>query len=831
MEQDSARTGKIHDADAVSLTSRARYPPGCRAPGWPHDARPRARAPARGRAPRPAQRARRARRRRRRRRARVPARGRGGARAAAGRRARRARAGATRQGVFEGVLPRRRTLPPLPPRGRATRTAPPLTLRDAVLRSCRRSASSTCTSSPRAATSSSGTRSARIRGRSTGMRGHGLRGVGAGRARRRASSATSTAGTSRAHPMRTLGSAGVWELFVPEAEAGDRLQVRDPRRGRRAAPQGRPARAARRAAARDRLDRLRARATRGATRRGSDAGARRSRTPAPMSIYEVHLGSWRLNPLEGNRSLTYLELADELADYALDLGFTHVELMPVMEHPFTGSWGYQVTGYYAPTSRYGTPGRVPRVRRPAARARARRDPRLGARRTSRATSSRSRASTAPRSTSTPTRAAARTPTGARSSSTTAAPRCATSCVANALFWLARVPRRRPAGRRRRLDALPRLLAQGGRVGPERVRRPRGPRGDRVPRASSTRWCTAASRARSSPPRSRPPGPASRGRPTSAGSASASSGTWAGCTTRSTTSGATRSTAFHHHGELTFGLLYAFSENFILPLSHDEVVHGKGSLLDKMPGDRWQQLANLRALYGYMWAHPGKKLLFMGGEFAQEQEWSHERSLDWHLLERPRAPRRAGARRRPQPRSTATSPRCGSVDFEPAGFALARARTTRAANVLAFARFSARRRARARVRLQLLAGAAARLPRRPARARQLARAAQHRCRRPTAARASATAAASTAEETAWHGQPWSAELTLPAARRGLAHAGGRRLRAARRSTSSDSVWPGRPFPLGRDVGRRAARTSPCSPSTRSASSCACSTATAARRATS
>jgi 1,4-alpha-glucan branching enzyme len=558
----------------------------------------------------------------------------------------------------------------------------------------------------------------------------------------------------RAHPMRTLGSAGVWELFVPEAQAGHAYKF---------AIRGADG------ALRLKADPLALRTElppktgsivfEPAYEWGDEAWlARRRQQEAhagPMSVYEVHLGSWRLNTLEGNRSLTYLELADELADYALGLGFTHVELMPVMEHPFTGSWGYQVTGYYAPTARYGAPdefrGFVDRLharglgvildwvpahfpRDEFALARfdgtalyEHADPRRGAH-----------------------------PDWGTLVFNYGRTEVRNFLVANALFWLSQYH-----ADGLRVDAVASMLYRdysrkpgewvpnqyGGREDLEAIafleqlnvvvhgREP----GTTVAAEESTAW----------------PGVS---RPTYIGGLGFSF-KWNMGWMHDTLEYFRRDPAYrsHHHGELTFSLMYAFSENFILPLSHDEVVHGKGSLLDKMPGDRWQQFANLRALYAYMWAHPGKKLLFMGCEFAQEQEWSHDRSLDWHLLDNPQH-KGIQSLVGDLNRAYRDEPALWQVDGEPAGFAWLELNDA-AANVIAFARFS-----KDAERVLVCVCNFSPVPR-PGYRVGLPRAGSWREVVNTDATAYGGSGAGnlgsvTAEETAWHGQQWSAEIQLP-----------------------------------------------------------------------
>jgi 1,4-alpha-glucan branching enzyme len=377
----------------------------------------------------------------------------------------------------------------------------------------------------------------------------------------------------------------------------------------------------------------------------------------PISIYEVHLGSWR-----GPRS--YRELADELADYAVDLGFTHVELLPVMEHPFTGSWGYQVTGFFAPTSRFGTPddfrvfvdrlhqaglgvildwvpAHFPRDEWALARFDGtalyeHEDPRRGAH-----------------------------PDWGTLVFNYGRHEVRNFLLASALHWL-----REYHADGLRVDAVASMLyLDYSRREGEWVPNVFGGREDleavaflkelnEVVHAREPGVLSVAEESTAWPGVSRPTylGGLGFGLKWNMG--------WMHDTLGYFTRDAVHR-RFHHH-ELTFSMVYAFSENFVLPLSHDEVVHGKGSLLRKMPGDPWQALANLRALYGYMWAHPGKKLLFMGGEFAQEREWNHDESLDWHLLEHRE---HAGVRQLVADlnRIYRSEPALWEVDFEPAGF--------------------------------------------------------------------------------------------------------------------------------------------------------------------
>ena len=444
------------------------------------------------------------------------------------------------------------------------------------------------------------------------------------------------------------------------------------------------------------------------------------------------------------------------------MGFTHVELMPVTEYPFDGSWGYQPIGLFAPTSRFGTPRRLSRLRRSRARRRSRRDRRLGAGTFSDRRARARAASTARISTSTPTRGKASIPTGTRTIYNHGRREVANFLIASALFWLRRVPHRRAARRRGRLDALPRLQPQsrasgcptqfGGnenleaiaflrRIERSRVRRNSASDDDRR-RVDGVADGVAAGRCRRARLRLQ---------------------VEHGLDARHArvTSPTIRSTGNTTMNELTFGLLYALSENFILPLSHDEVVHGKGSLLGKMPGDRWQQLREpAHCSSRFMYAHPGKKLLFMGGRVRAGERVESRRALDWQLDSRSAVTPACGAGARPQSRSTAALPALHDLDCEAGRLRwIDYTRSTRT-RVIAFAR-SRRERdaARASSSCNVTPGCvtttASACRRRASTAKR-----STPTRRTTAGATSATAAASQAEPIAAHGHDWSIALTLP-----------------------------------------------------------------------
>ncbi|HZJ32520.1 MAG TPA: 1,4-alpha-glucan branching protein GlgB [Vicinamibacterales bacterium] len=469
----------------------------------------------------------------------------------------------------------------------------------------------------------------------------------------------------RTHVMTSLASSGVWEIFVPGltegacykyevlTPGGHLLEKADPYAQRFEVPPNSASIIW----------------TEGRYEWGDQEWLRDRPSFAgwherPMSIYEVHLGSWRRIPEEGNRFLSYRELAETLVPYVREMGYTHIELMPVMEHPFSGSWGYQVIGFFAPTSRFGTPddfryfvdqchrhgvgvildwvpGHFPKDHHGLAyfdgtALYEHADPRQGEHKD-----------------------------WGTLIFNYGRNEVRTFLMSNALFWLEEF----------HVDGL-RVDAVASMIYLDYSRQP----GEWIPNQYGGRENLEAVsflQQLNTETHGRMPGTITVAEESTAWPA-VSRPTYVGGLgfTYKWNMGwmhdileYAKEDPVHrrwHHGEVTFSMLYAFTENFVLPFSHDEVVHGKRAMLDKMPGDLWQKHATLRALYGYMFGHPGKKLQFMGGEFGQWSEWNVESSLDWHLLDHPL---HQGLRRWVQDLNHTYQREASlhQVDFEPAGF--------------------------------------------------------------------------------------------------------------------------------------------------------------------
>jgi len=468
----------------------------------------------------------------------------------------------------------------------------------------------------------------------------------------------------RRHPMRVRGS-GVWEIFLPDLgeETLYKFEIKSRHRDLlllKTDPYGfyferRPKTAA---IVYD-INKYRWQDAQWMAER-----PQKNALDAPIAVYEVHLGSWMRVPEEGNRYLTYRELAHRLVDYVKQMGYTHIELLPVTEHPYDGSWGYQTIGYYAPTSRFGepedfmyfvdychqhgvgvfldwVPAHFPKDAHGLAyfdgsHLYEHADPRKGEHQdwgTLIFNYGRNEVQN--------------------------------YLLGNALFWLDKY---HLDGLR--VDAVASMLyldysrqpgqwvpnQYGGRENLEAIDFIK--RFNELVHGQHPGAITAAEESTAWPMVSRP---------TYVGGL--------GFTFKWNMGWMNDTLAYlskepihrkYHHGSLTFSLIYAFNENFLLPLSHDEVVHGKRALLDKMPGDFWQRFANLRLLYTYMYGHPGKKLLFMGGEFGQWSEWRHDVSLEWHLLQY-EPHQRLQRLIKDLNRLYASEPALYEVDFEHTGF--------------------------------------------------------------------------------------------------------------------------------------------------------------------